>query len=352
MLGIVRLYNDSYGKNMGSRTFCQLSKYFGGVLITDNKKIRELTEFRSITHREALDNVKKFTKLLVYNTKPNMFGGIAPKNTPAVVRLIKAVPDVYFYNCDPILDLQLSVPSSHEKAVPGLTSAINKMIHFSKRLDRTNTDLTKFLAGKLKDKIVPLPGPKKQWIGCYFGNARQPERQKQVFQLLNPLKSRLIIGHEHEHFAWFDYTPDFYNTLSTAWVTPIIGDKKLHYETGIPSLRLYEACCSTAVVLIDGRFKREEGLDERFYFDTPEEFHKKAKMISENRDLYFEMVGKQQRFVISIIKQYGNKVFSWKKVKKAKEQKEKEVKKERRMKKDLQVAKAKKRLIERQVIKK
>src|SRR5690349_5470566 len=105
MIAIVRLYQDSYGENMGSRTFCQLSKYFNGILVTNNKKIQELTEFKQITHEEAITNIKKFTKLIVYNTKPNMFGGVAPKHAAEVVRLIQIVPEIYFYNCDPILDL-------------------------------------------------------------------------------------------------------------------------------------------------------------------------------------------------------------------------------------------------------
>src|SRR5687767_7071509 len=113
MIGIVRIYHDSYGANMGSRTFCQLSEYFGGVLITDNKKINALEKYKTLSHSEALLNIKKFTKLIVYNSKPNMFGGQAPKFAADVVRLILAVPNLYFYNCDPILDLQLGVPSSH-----------------------------------------------------------------------------------------------------------------------------------------------------------------------------------------------------------------------------------------------
>jgi len=324
MLGIVRLYHDSYGNNMGSRTFCQLSKYFGGVLITDNKKIKQLKEFPQITHSDAIKNIKKFTRIMVYNSKPNMFGGVAPKHTAEVVRLILAAPEVYFYNCDPILDLQQSVPSSHEKAVPGLTRAINRMLYNSIKLDRTNTDLTLFLAAQIDKSIIDWKnGPEKKWTACYFGNARQKYRQDQIFELLNPLPSRLIIGHEHEHFAWFDYTPNFYETLSTAWVTPIIGDKKMHYETGIPSVRPYETWHTTTVGLLDHRFK-VEGLDDRFYFKTPEEFHLKAMHISKNPALYQQMIGIQQLLLKKLKKKYKDARYDWKAIRIEKEKKKKE----------------------------
>lgn len=312
MIAIVRLYQDSYGENMGSRTFCLLSKYFGGVLVTDNKKIKALTEFKQLTHAEAISNIKKFTKVIVYNTKPNMFGGVAPKHAAEVVRLIRAIPEVYFYNCDPILDLQNSVPSSHEAAVPGLTAAINKITNFGVKLSRVNTDLTLFLAAQLGDRIKNYDS-KKEFIGCYFGNLRQPYRQEQVKELLAPLKSQLIIGHEHEDFPWFNYTANFYEFLSMAYVTPIIGDKKLHYETGIPSLRLYEACCSTAIVLIDSRFSSPL-FDDRFFFKDVQEFVEKANKISTDKSLYDSMLKHQREVVKKIIRKFKNKKFNWGKV--------------------------------------
>lgn len=322
MIAIVRLYQDSYGENMGSRTFCQLSKFFNGILVTDNKKIQQLKEFKQITHAEAISNIKKFTKLIVYNTKPNMFGGVAPKHCAEVVRLILGINEIYFYNCDPILDLQNSVPSSHEKAVPGLTSAINKIIQRGVKLSRVNTHLTKFLASQLSEHIV-TEKIEKEFTACYFGNARQPYRQEQVKELLSGLKS-LIIGHEHEDFAWFNYTANFYNLLSMAWVTPIIGDKKLHYETGIPSLRLYEACCSTSIVLIDRRFTEDLGLPDDFYFADAVEFQKKSIQISTDLHKYEWMLQTQRKLLKKIIRQFKNKRFNWKTiaVKKKKENKQ------------------------------
>lgn len=347
MIAIARLYQDSYGANMGARTFCQLSKYFGGVLITDNKKIQAL-DYPQITHAEAISNIKKFTKLIIYNTKPNMFGGIAPKHTHEVVRLIMAINDVYFYNCDPILDLQLSVPNSHEIAVPGLTNAISKMIHRSTRLDRRNTDLTKHLASLLE--IYPYTEEKK-YMTCYFGNARQPYRQQQVKSLLGPFgNNALIIGHEHEDFTWYQYTPDFYKYLSQAWTTPIIGDKKLHYETGIPSLRLYEACCSTAIALLDSRYK-EPALDERFYFTTHLEFVKMTNQISKDKKLYESMLQVQRKFVKKVIRKYKGKTFDWKVIKKQKDKIIDERSKTLKAEKDNEILQAKKRLIKKGIIK-
>lgn len=351
MLGIVRLYHDSYGNNMGSKTFCQLSKYFGGVLITDNKKIKQLKEFPQISHQDAIKNIKKFTRLMVYNSKPNMFGGVAPKHTAEVVRLILAAPEVYFYNCDPILDLQQSVPTSHEKEVPGLTRAINRMLYQSIRLDRTNTDLTLFLAAQIDKPIISIKdGPKKYWSACYFGNSRQKYRQDQVFELLNPLPTRLIIGHEHEHFAWFDYTPNFYETLSTAWVTPIIGDKKMHYETGIPSVRLYETWHTTTVGLLDSRFK-VDGLDSRFYFDNPQDFQNKCLFIKNNPALYQQMIGIQQGLLKKLKKKYKNAKYDWKAIRKEKEKKKAIEQKQEEAIKLIKVNKAKNRLIESNIIK-
>lgn len=323
MVGIVRIYQDSYGNNMGARTFCQLSRYFGGVLITDNKKIKELP-FKQITHDEAILNIKKFTKIIVYNTKPNMFGGEAPKYAEKVVRLINAVQDVFYYNCDPILDLPKSVPASHEKNVPGLTRAIAKLNNFGTILSRKNCDLTKFLTAQIEQPIIKLKeGPKKQWSACYFGDSRGEERQKQVKELLMPFKNRLIIGHEHEIFPWFDYTKDFYKFLSTAWTSPVIGDKKLHYETGIPSIRLYEIWHTTTVALIDSRFQ-VEGLSEAFFFSSPAEYAKRTREIMKSKKLYEAMITQQQQLLKKIKKKFKNAKFNWKEVAKNKSAKMKE----------------------------
>src|SRR5215216_4345553 len=262
MLGIVRIYQDAYGDNMGARTFCHLQHYFGGVLITNNKKIHALEEYRSITFEDAIENRKKFTKLMVYNSKPNMFGGVAPKHMPHVIRLILSVKDLYFYNCDPMLDLQISVPDSHERVAPGLSRAIERLNFAGVKLNRTNTDLTFFLAAQIKREPIKHNEVVKDFTGVYFGNYRNDRRAEQVKSLLEPLKSQLIIGHEHPDFPWFYYTPDFYKTMSRAYVTPIIGDSKLHYETGIPSLRLYETWHTTTIGLIDSRLNFDVGLDK------------------------------------------------------------------------------------------
>lgn len=339
MIGIVRIYQDAYGDNMGARTFCHLSKYFGGVLITNNKKIHALTEYKSITHEDAIANRKKFTKLIVYNSKPNMFGGVAPKHIGHVIRLILSVDQLYFYNCDPMLDLQISVPDSHERAAPGLSRAIERLNYAGKKLDRTNTDLTLYLAAQIQHAIVKHLEVNKDFVGVYFGNFRNEKRAEQVNRLLTPLKSQLVIGHEHPDFPWFYYTPDFYKTMSRAYVTPIIGDAKLHYETGIPSLRLYETWHSTTIGLIDARLGFDVGLDKRFYFSTWDDFHKKAKMISENPEVYFSMLNKQYKLLKDLKKKYHKAKYNWKRVLKekklaAKKQRleEKELRKKKRLK--------------------
>lgn len=349
MVGILRLYQDSYGANMGARTFCLLSEYFGGVIITDNKKIRGLP-FNQITYAEALANKAKFTKLIVYNTKPNMFGGVAAKHTASAVRLILSIKDVYYFNCDPILDLPKGVADSHEKQCPGLREAIFKL-NQGTHLSRKNTDLTKFLAAQIArkphklDKVV-----RKDFVGCYFGDPRGNERQKQVKALLKPLKSALIIGHEHEDFAWFYYTPDFYDLIDMAYVTPIIGDQKLHYETGIPSIRLYEVWHTSTVALVDRRFN-VDGLDDSFYFSTPEEFHAKAKLISENPELWEKMISTQLRLLRNIKHTYAIKTFDWASLKRKRLKEEKQRHKLVKEIKQKPVEAAKQRLIDKGILK-
>lgn len=312
MVGILRIYQDSYGNNMGARTFCLLSHYFGGVLITNNKKIHALEDFKSIRFDEALNNKDKFTKIIVYNTKPNMFGGEAPEHIHAAIRLILHVKDVYYMNCDPILECPKSVPSSHELNAPGLTRAIAKINNHGTILSRKNCDLTKFLAARIEQPIIKLKdGPEKKWTACYFGDARKEERQRQVKELLCQFTNKCIIGHEHPDFAWYNYTPDFYTLLSTAWTTPIIGDKKMHYETGIPSIRLYEVWHTTTVGLIDERF-RVEGLSKAFFFKDAFDYRKKVKMILDDPKLYEAMINEQQRHLRKLKKQWRNKKFSWK----------------------------------------
>lgn len=312
MIGIIRIYQDAYGNNMGARTFCHLSKYFGGVLITDNKKIHALKEYRSITYEEALANRSKFTKLLVYNTKPNMFGGVAAKHTPSAVRLIEAVPDVFYVNCDPILHLPKDVADSHERQVPGLRKAIYKLNNHGTILDRTNTDLTLFLAANTGRPI--LKRTVKKYDSCYFGDPRGPERQKQVQELLSTVRHPLIIGHEHAKFPWFYYTPDFYDRLNEAWTSPVIGDSKLHYETGIPSLRLYEIWHTSCISLIDRRFTKVEGLDESFFFSNADEFMQKTKIISETPECYEKMLNKQKLLLKKLKRKYEDAIFDWSQV--------------------------------------
>jgi hypothetical protein len=348
MVGIVRIYQDSYGNNMGARTFCQLSKYFGGVLITDNKKIQEL-DFKQITHEEALLNKAKFTKIIVYNTKPNMFGGVASRHTAYVVSLILSVKDVYYYNCDPILSCPTDVADSHEKQVPGLRQAIFKL-NKGTTLDRRNTDLTKFLAAQIQHPIMKVGSVEKQWISVYFGNPRGHERQKQVNELFRNFNTALIIGYEHATHAWFNYTPDFYETLSSAWTTPIIGDKKMHYETGIPSIRLYEAWHTTTVALVDRRFT-VPGLDDSFYFSTPQEFKDKTHLINTYPKVYKRMIEIQQKLLKKIKKQFKNKTYDWSIIRKLKAVALKERKQHTKQLKDTKINGAKQRLAAKGLIK-
>lgn len=316
MMAIIRLYQDSYGNNMGARTFCQLQKYFGGILVTNNKKIKALDEFTTITYPDAAKNADKFNKIMVYNTKPNMFGGVPADHMNDAIKLIMKAKELYYYNCDPILDLPKGVAESHEEACPGLTECIRKLNMEATMLSRKNTDFTKFMAANIPRPFIDLPGPEKEFDACYFGNSRQGEREKQVLALLSPLKS-LIIGHEHEKFAWFEYTPDFYNLLSLAWTTPVIGDQKLHYETGIPSLRLYEAWHTTTITLIDSRFT-EPLLDSRFFFKDYEEFHNKTKQIASDKELYKEMLSVQRLALKKLKKKYSGIGFDWEILKKEK----------------------------------
>ena len=309
MMAIIRLYQDSYGNNMGARTFCQLQKYFGGILVTNNKKIKALEEFTSITYADAAKNADKLNVVMVYNTKPNMFGGVPADHMNDAIKLIMKAKELYYYNCDPILDLPKGVAESHEEACPGLTECIRKLNMEATMLSRKNTEFTKFMAANIKRPFIDSPGPEKEFETCYFGNSRQGEREKQVLALLSPLKS-LVIGHEHEKFAWFEYTPDFYQLLSMAWTTPIIGDQKLHYETGIPSLRLYEAWHTTAITLVDRRFN-EPLLDDRFFFTDYEDFHNKTKMISTNQELYNSMLGAQRLALKKLKKKYTGIGFDW-----------------------------------------
>lgn len=315
MIGIIRIYQDAYGPNMGARTFCQLSQYFGGVLITDNKKIHALEEFKSIRYDEAVANKAKFTKLIVYNTKPNMFGGVPAKHTAMAVQLILTVQDVYYYNCDPILHLPSDVADSHEAQVPGLRKAIYKLNQHGTILDRTNTDLTKFLAARIR--LKPLPVVEKKYSACYFGDARGTERQKQVKALFRNWTSCLIIGHEHPDYPWHYYTPDFYHTLNQALVSPVIGDQRLHYETGIPSIRLYEIWHTSAIGLVDRRFN-VEGLTDSFYFKDTDEFREKCRIIYSNPEVYEKMLGIQRKLLRKIKKKYANATYDWRTVLKKK----------------------------------
>jgi hypothetical protein len=315
MMAIIRLYQDSYGNNMGARTFCQLQKYFGGVLITDNKKIKSLEGFQTLSYGEAAKNADKFNKVMVYNTKPNMFGGVPADHMNDAIKLIMKAKELYYYNCDPILHLPKGVAESHEIACPGLSECVRKLNMEATILSRKNTDFTKYMAANIQRPIIE--GVEKEFTTCYFGNSRQGEREKQVLQLLSPLKS-LIIGHEHEKFAWFSYTPDFYSLLSMAWTTPIIGDKELHYETGIPSLRLYEAWHSTAITLVDSRFN-EPLLDSRFFFKDAEEFHNKSNQLATDKELYNGMLKVQRLALKKMKKKFDGIQFNWGTLKKSKE---------------------------------
>lgn len=321
MVGIIRLYNDSYG-NEDSRIYCQLSKYFDGILITDNKAIHKLEKYDCITFNDAINNIAKFNKLIVYNSRPTEYGG---SFAYLATRLILEIEQLYLFSSD-----NSNLHKYPTQSVINIEKAVNRLNSYAIRLNYT--DFIHYY-GASHTVLKRLP-EKKEWYTCYFGDLERPENLERLNNHFKTLTKKFVIGYEHEEYPWFDFRKDYLEKVCLAYTIPIFSNSRDI---------LYQIWHTNTVALVNSEFK-VEGLDESFYFSNPEEFHAKALIISTQEIAYARMLKIQRNLLTKLKQKYGKTTFKWSSILKQKKAEELERRKLIDGMKQKQVESAKKRL--------
>jgi hypothetical protein len=281
MVGIIRLYNDSYGSEE-SKIFCELQRYFKGVLITNNKRILDLKQFKSISYTDALNNIDKFNKLIVVDCWEE---GSNTRSVPQAIRLILEIEQLYFFSSGSSTLQKLFL--EHK---PSIDKAVHRLNNFSIKLN--NTDFVKYY-GSLERKIHKDFQVKK-FDTCYCGpftNGRLPSI-KDYFQ---DIKSKVIIGYEHPKFPWFDKDNHYLNYIALCR-TIVITHNDIE--------EVYKAWHANTITLLDSNVT-VKGLDESFYFKTKEELRAKIILINKEPLAYKRMLSVQRKLLSQLKRQHG-----------------------------------------------
>lgn len=298
-VGVARLCQDSLGNNIGGFLFEAMGRFMRAPIITNNAKFKELSD-----NVVTIDEVTHVETLIMVNPYINFFGGKVPKTMDKIVKLILTADRVVVYITDPKL---MPKPWSRGN-VKGLDKAMDRLIN-AEYLFNYQTDFLKFYYAT--KKIPLLDATHKAYDVVYFGNRRSNKRQEQLNQYLNQVDEDkvLIVGWEHEKYDNYPYSKDFFKYINLAWVTPIIGDEKIHYSKHTKTTRLYEPWFTTTIGLVDSRFGFEYPKD---LITSPQTFDEDFQRIKRNHSLY---VSKQRKMLAEMQSQYKNIWFDIHKMK-------------------------------------
>lgn len=286
MVGIIRLYNDSYGSEE-SKIYCELQKYFKGILITNNRKILESKHYKSISYSDALNNIEKFNKLIVVDSYDETNN---TKSVPQAIRLILEVEQLYFFSSG-----ESTLQKLFLEHKPNIDKAVYRLNNFSIRLN--NTDFIKYY-GAVERQIKKQ---EKKFDVCYCGpwtNGRLPF----IKEMFKDIKSKVMIGFEHPQFPWFYKTNNYLNYVTLCKTIAILYND---------IEEVYKAWHADTITLLDGNVFKMNGLDDSFYFKTADELHAKVLIIANQEPAYKRMLSVQRRQLTKLKRQYGKSTFNW-----------------------------------------
>lgn len=297
--GVARLCQDSLGNNIGGFLFEAMGRYMRVPLITNNPKFNALN-----SNTVTIDEVTQVDELIMVNPYINFFGGKVPKTLPHMIDLILNAKRVIVYITDPKL-----MPKIGEyKKVKKLDKAMERLVN-AEYVFNYQTDFLKFYYATKKvplinsDYTLEKEGDKAYDV-VYFGNRRSNKRQAQLNSYLNQVKQDrvLIVGWDHEWYDSMPYSKDFFKSINKAWVTPIIGDEKIHYSKHTRTTRLYESWFTTTIGLVDSRFGFEYPKE---LITSPKTFVDDMERVKDNHEKYFKM----QRNMLSELKSEFKDVY-------------------------------------------